>query len=585
MKDLVAYQIVNFLEKKGVEHIFGLCGHTVIAMLDALEDSKIKYISVRHEQIAAHAADGYARASGMKLPGVALVHLGPGMTNATTGVAEAGLDSIPLVVIAGDVPSYYYGKHPHQEVNMHADASQYEIYRPFVKRAWRVDFPEALPEILDKAFRLAVSGRPGPVLVSIPMDIFSEQIDVSLFQQRIDNLLSPAKPSLDEETAEQIVDLLAKAKLPAVYAGGGVIAAGACEELKELVEHFEMPVLYTLMGKGSLSDAHPLAVGMTGFWGTYFTNKMAREASAILALGTRMSEADCSSWYRDVTFNIPPTKLIHIDIDAQEIGRNYKTEIGAVADVKNALKVILKVAKEKYPKGFKRPEVISAIASYKQDFEKQREKFIKSDQYPMRPERILADLREVLPQDGYVVTDVGWNKNGVGQQFPIYVPGTFITPGGLCTMGYGPSAALGVKLARPDRKVVALIGDGAMGANPSPMATAAQYDIPVVWVVMNNAAFGTIALLEKSHYDTMFGTVFEKPTGEPYSPDFAAIANAYGIKGVRVNKADEFKKALKEALDSNKPCLIEVYMENAPVPTDGVWDINNIYKKRPSEFF
>ena len=190
-----------------------------------------------------------------------------------------------------------------------------------------------------------------------------------------------------------------------------------------------------------------------------------------------MSEADCSSWYRDVTFNIPPTKLIHIDIDAQEIGRNYKTEIGAVADVKNALKVILKVAKEKYPKGFKRPEVISAIASYKQDFEKQREKFIKSDQYPMRPERILADLREVLPQDGYVVTDVGWNKNGVGQQFPIYVPGTFITPGGLCTMGYGPSAALGVKLARPDRKVIALIGDGAMGANPSPMATAAQYDI------------------------------------------------------------------------------------------------------------
>ena len=265
-----------------------------------------------------------------------------------------------------------------------------------------------------------------------------------------------------------------------------------------------------------------------------------------------------------MTFNIPPTRLIHIDIDAQEIGRNYKTEIGAVADVKNALKVILNVAKEKYPKGFKRPEVISAIASYKQDFEKQREKFVKSDQYPMRPERILADLREVLPQDGYVVTDVGWNKNGVGQQFPIYVPGTFITPGGLCTMGYGPSAALGVKLARPDRKVVALIGDGAMGANPSPMATAAQYDIPVVWVVMNNAAFGTIACL-KSHYGFVWNGL-RKPAERALLPDFAAIANAYSIR-VRVSKADEFKGS-KGSPRHNKPCLIEVYMAH-PCP-DGV---------------
>ena len=185
-KDLVAFQLVKFLEARGVENIFGLCGHTVIGFLDALKESKIRYISVRHEQIAAHAADGYARGKDCKVPGVVMTHLGPGLTNATTGVAEAGLNSIPMVVIAGDVPSCYFGRHPHQEVNMHADASQYEIYRPFVKRAWRVDRPELLPEVMDKAFRLAVTGRPGPVLVSIPMDIFSMEIDTRFFEHRRD---------------------------------------------------------------------------------------------------------------------------------------------------------------------------------------------------------------------------------------------------------------------------------------------------------------------------------------------------------------------------------------------------------------
>ena len=197
----------------------------------------------------------------------------------------------------------------------------------------------------------------------------------------------------------------------------------------------------------------------------------------------------------------------------------------------------------------------------------------------MRPERILADLRAALPRDGYVVADVGWNKNGVGQQFPIYEPGTFVAPGGLCTMGYGPSAALGVKVAQPGRKVVALIGDGGMGANVSPLATAAEKNIAVVWVVMNNCAFGTIAGLEYQHYEHHFGTLFTR-NGEPYSPDFAAIARAYGIDGVTVESADAFKPALEKALASNKPCLIDVRMENAPVITAGCWNINDIYVKR-----
>lgn len=581
-KDLVAFQLVKFLEARGVEKIFGLCGHTVIGFLDALKDSSIQYISVRHEQIAAHAADGYARGKNCKVPGVVMTHLGPGLTNATTGVAEAGLNSIPMVVIAGDVPTCYFGRHPHQEVNMHADASQYEIYRPFVKRAWRVDRPELLPEVMDKAFRLAVTGRPGPVLVSVPMDIFSMEIDTRFFEARMNKLPELPKPGMDEATAEEIATLLAEAKNPVLYPGGGVISSGGAKALTELATHLEIPVLYTLMGKGSIPDNHPMAVGMTGFWGTEFNNTTAMNADVMMAIGTRLSEADSSSWYMGETFDVPPTKLIHIDINQEEIGRNFNTVIGAICDAKAALEAILAAAKKKYPYGVKRPEKTAAIAAAKAAYKETLVAAQNSPQFPMRPERILKDLREALPKDGYVVADVGWNKNGVGQQFDIYEPGTFVAPGGLCTMGYGPSAALGVKVANPDKKVVALIGDGGMGTNVSPFATGAMDNVAVVWVVMNNCAFGTIAGLERQHYDHQFGTLFMKD-GEPYSPDFAAIAEAYGIKGYQITKAEDFKPALEEALASNKPCVIDVRMENAPVVTWGCWNINDIYRKRGEE--
>src|SRR5512145_1494261 len=241
MKDLVSNQLVRYLEARGVEHIFGLCGHTNIAVLAALEKSKkIRFVNTRHEQIAAHMADGYARAT--KKAAVVLSHLSPGLTNACTGVANASLDSIPLVVIAGDVPTHYYGKHPHQEVNLHADASQYEIYRPFVKRAWRVDSPHLLPEILEKAFTLAESGRPGPVLVDVPMDIFSKEIDAALWKRVAGNTRALAKPSLDEETAEKIVRQLLDAKSPVMYVGGGILLAQAAEEMRALAEHLSLPV-------------------------------------------------------------------------------------------------------------------------------------------------------------------------------------------------------------------------------------------------------------------------------------------------------------------------------------------------------
>jgi acetolactate synthase-1/2/3 large subunit len=575
MKKIVAYQMVDYLERRGIEHIFGLCGHTVIGFLDALSHSKIRYISVRHEQIAAHAADGYARVN--KKASVLMCHLGPGMTNAATGVANAALDSIPMVVIAGDVPSYYYGKHPHQEVNMHCDGSQYDIYKPFVKRAWRIDKPELIPEIMDKAFRLAESGRPGPVLISVPMDMFSREMDTVHFERTYKDSAYTCKPTLSAATAEAIVQKLLDAKKPVVHIGGQVVLSEASEALLALIEYLDLPVTRSLMGQGAIPDSHPLHVGMTGFWGTDFVNGMTANADVILGLGTRFAEADSSSWYKGVTFNAETTTFMQIDMEPAEIGRNFPVEIGAVSDIKEALTAMLTAAKKLCPEGVKRSEMKASIAKYKAEFKASNVAISEDGRFPMTPQRILKDVREVFPEDGIIATDVGWNKNGVGQQFEITKPSTIIHPGGLATMGFGPAAILGIKLAAPDKKVITLVGDGGFGANPTVLATAVEQHIPVVWVVMNNSAFGTIAGLTASHYPHAFGTLFKTPDGESYSPNWAEVAAGYGVKSKRITSADEFKAAFEEALASNEPYLLDVPMENIPVPTDGIWNINDIY--------
>src|SRR5438067_5147898 len=568
---IAAYLLTEYLECIGVEVIFGLCGHTVIALLDALGKSRIRFVSTRHEQVAAHAADGYARASGK--PGVVLSHLGPGLTNACTGVANAALDSIPMVVIAGDVPSYYYGRHPHQEVNLHQDADQFQIYRPFCKRVYRVDRVTDLPRVMERAFHLCQAGRPGPVLVDVPMDLFSGDLPVDAFLQMP---AAMARPTIDRSVADHIVDALASAERPLLYAGGGVLSARATGELAAIAEALEVPVAHTLMGKGCLHADHPLLLGQSGFWGTPLSNEKCRTADLIVAIGTRLAEANSSSWNPRFTFAIPPTRLIHIDADEAEIGRNYPTELGASADAKLALAAVAEAARGRShrSRGRLREEIARGRKAFAANWDHQWS----SDQYPLRPERILAELRKAVPDDGFIVTDVGWNKNGVGQQFPITVPGTFITPSGLATMGFGPSAVLGVKMAHPGRAAVALIGDGGFSTNPSVIATAMEADLPVVWLVMDNAGFGTIAGLESMHYGSSFGCMFER-RGEPYRVDYAAMARACGARGVNVESAAALGPALREALASELPTVIQVPMENAPTPTPGHWDINDIYRK------
>ena len=582
-KKLVADLIVDYLERREVRYIFGLCGHTVIGMLDALnrnleKGGKLRYISNRHEAVASTAADGYARVT--HKASVVMCHLGPGITNVLTGVANAAFDSIPMVVFAGDVPSYYYGKHPHQEVNMHGDATQYRLLEPVCKRCWRVDDAEALPDILDKAFRLAESGRPGPVLIDMPMDIWSREIEEDLFARTYQDSHITVKPALDPACAKAIAKRLIEAKNPVIHAGGGILLAQASDELAALAEFLDIPISRTLMGQGCVSDLHPLMVGQTGFWGLAHTHAFTLGADVILALGTRFAEADSSSWYQGVTFDPSTTKFMQIDIDPTEIGRNYPVEIGAVADLKLALAQILEAAKAIKPEGIKRPGLREGIAKAKAEFKESVKAITEDLRFPMTPQRILKDVKEALPEDALIFTDVGWNKNGVAQQFTITIPGTVHHSSGLATMGFGASAVLGGKKAAPDKICIALIGDGGFGVNPTCMATAVEEGIACTWVVMNNMAFGTIAGLENANYKTKFGTTFHTPDGEAYSPNWAKVAEGYGVEAIRVNSAEEFAPAMKKAVEANKagrPFLVEAIMENIAVPTPGCWNINDIY--------
>lgn len=566
-----AEAMVAQLESYGVEYIFGLCGHTNIALLDALSRSSIRFVISRHEQTAAHAADGYARMSGK--PAVLLTHVGPGLTNAATGVMTAALDSVPMVVISGDIPSYFYGRHPHQEINLHADADQAAVFRPFVKRAWQVHHEQDLARFTERAFWTATSGRPGAVLLSVPMDHFSRPVRAPAYPLVSDRGL-PALPAL---VAERIAEALVGAQRPLVYLGGGLRRDTGLRALRQLVEHLDIPVAHSLMGKGAMPDEHPLVLGMPGFWGLEMTNEYTREADVVLALATRFAETDASSWDRRYTWQFPPNRLIQIDIDPAEIGRNYPVEIGAVADVNQAVEAIAGAVLARQAAPVSKPDLRERIRTARTSlFTASRERG-RSDQFPLRPERILTDLRAALPADAVLVTDVGWNKNGVAQCYELPPQGRFITPGGASTMGFGPAAAVGVQIAQPERTVVALVGDGGMSAQLPAVPMAVEQGAPVIFVVMNNRSHGTISDLQAANFGASFGCDFAGPDGTPYSPDFAAYGRACGADGYTVESADQLGVALREAVAARRPAVIDVPMVNEPVPTPGHWNIKDIY--------
>jgi acetolactate synthase-1/2/3 large subunit len=549
--------VIEVLKKEGIEHIFGECGHSVLAFLNAIRPSGIKFISFRHEQCATHAADAYARVTGK--PGVVLVHVGPGMLNATHGVASAAMDSIPLIVLAGDVQSYNFGKGPHQELKMYADGDQCSVYKPFVKRAWRVHDVKLTPSIICRAINIATSGRPGPVLISMPQDLAAQRVDVEIPDPSRWRPTGSRVPG-DEKEVEKAVELLVKAEQPMFFAGGGVLGSQASPELTQLAEYLGAPVATTVQGKTAIREDHLLSIGNTGFWGSIAANKVANQADVILAVGTRFAEIDCSFWDPKFTFRIPPAKLIHIDIDYEEIGRNYPVEVGIQGDAKAVLGQILRAVKQKAkPKEWKNSLRFKEIRELLEQQTAEKAKKSDSDSKPIEIARLLKEVRGLLPGDGIVVTDIGWSKSGVSQYLPLYTPGTHIAPGGMAGMGFGPAAAIGAKLGRPEKTVVAVVGDGAFSSTSSAVATAVEHGIKVIWLVLNNYGYCSVKMIQDQYFKEVFGTEHRvEQTGELYNPDFSKMAQAYGAIGERVEEPKEIRPALERAFKSDKPYVLDV---------------------------
>jgi acetolactate synthase-1/2/3 large subunit len=572
--------IIKCLEQEGVEYVFGEIGHTVAPLCDALYDSSIRYISARHEQVAAHAADAYARVS--HKPGVLLLHVGPGLTNGATGVANAAVDSVPMIVLAGDVPSYHFGKESFQELRLHSDASQFEIFKPFVKRAWRVHRADAIPDIMAHAFNVVLSGRPGPVLIDLPMDLSLERIDIEIPE------LAKRRPTGqhivgDLDAIAQAARLLVEAERPVIYADGLAMTQEAGPEIGALAEYLGIPVATTGVGKGLIPEDHPLAVGVTGMRGNGVAHELTKTADVLLAVGTTFPEVESSSWDREHVFLIPPTKLIHVDSEPQEIGKIYPVEVGIVGHSKATLAELLRQVKQLTPRrDWQTSPRIKEIEHKMAEWNAQFYEAYASDAVPIVPDRVVKEVRDVLPRDGIVVTDVGFNKYLAHQQMLFYEPQTLVSPGPFAPMGFGAPAALGAKLARPDKPVVALVGDGGFSAVESTLTTAVEYGIAPVWVVMNNYAYGVVVPIQKARYAArMIGTEFRDPQGKPYNPDFAAVARAHGMAGARVEKPGDFKPALEEALGSGKPYVLDVVTSvQAAAPMTGIWDMFFLHEVR-----
>jgi acetolactate synthase-1/2/3 large subunit len=565
-----AMYIAHCLKDEGVDKVFGQCGHTNYALIDSCHRLGIEYVSFRHEQQAVHAADAYFRVS-HKLA-VVNVHLSPGLTNALTGVATAGADGTPMVVISGNTPSYHHAREAHQQIRLHADASQADIFKPVCKRVWRVDDAKFLPDVMPRALSLAQTGRSGAVLVDVPMDVFSGavQAEVSTVARR------PAyrRPVGDAEGISAAAAMLSAAQRPVIFAGNGVTLSEAADELGELARLMQIPVATTLMGKGLFPESDALSVGTTGIWGTRAANETTRTADVILAVGTAFGEADCSSWRPEHTFAIPGSKLIQIDIDPGEIGKSYPVDVGIVGDAKATLRALIERLAAGPRSAASARVQADAVATRKRDWLAELTTSQHDAGTPIHPARLLRELSEAAPDDAVFVTDVGWNKNGAGQQLQVNRQRSFITSGGMATMGFSPGAAIGAKLGAPERKVIGLVGDGGLTSVMGALATAVELNVPVLWVLFNNFCFSTIQTVGSTFFANTYGTQFTRPDGQAYNPDFMLMAKSFGIDSMLVTSPQELGASLRHALAQNRPFLLEVRTRgDLPMPRTGFWDI------------
>jgi acetolactate synthase-1/2/3 large subunit len=528
-----AKALIESLKKQKVEVIFGIPGGSVLPIYDVLYDSDIRHILMRHEQCAAHAADGYARASGRV--GVCMATSGPGATNLVTGIANAYMDSSPVIAFTGNVPRAFIGKDAFQETDIVG------VTTPITKCNFQIASAKEIHKIVKTAFYVASTGRPGPVLVDLPKDTQTEVGNIE-FDNGIS--LRGYKPNIEPHPLqiEKAVKLLIQAERPVIVAGGGVITSGASEELLALAELLVAPVSTTLMGKGCVPENHPLSLGMLGMHGTITANKIVSEADVLLAVGMRFTDRSTGkveTFCRDA-------KIIHVDIDSAEIGKNIRPHVPIVADAKLALKAIQSRLVKSFPKK-ERSTWMSRI----QEQKKQQAEMENKD--GMTPTHLLIELRKILPENAIIATEVGQNQMWAALYFKSYKPRTFISSGGLGTMGFGFPASLGAKVACPNVPVVDIAGDGSFIMTEQDLASSVACKIPVTVIVLNNSVLGMVAQWQRMFYDRRYSAI---DVGK--NPDFVKLAEAYGAQGVHVSSPEEFAIAVKAAIKSDITTVVDV---------------------------
>lgn len=528
--------LVDALVYEGVDTIFGYPGGAVLHIYDELWRARdcINHYLVRHEQGAVHMAEGYARATGRV--GVVLVTSGPGATNAVTGIANAYMDSTPLVVITGQVPKHLIGTDAFQEVDTVG------ITRPCVKHNYLVRDVRDLAGVVREAFYLARSGRPGPVVIDIPKDVSAARANHS----RLDHVgfpFSAAPPPIDRKAAERAMTAIFDAQRPVIYAGGGIANSGADEALRVFAEALRLPVAPTLMGLGGFPSSHPLCLGMLGMHGTYAANMAVAECDLLIALGVRFDDRVTGKL---ATF-APHARIIHVDIDPANIGKNVAPSLALAADVKQALELFIGLVGER------------SFASLEPWWDRirawQRSQPLRfsSSQNQIKPQSVIRELHRLTKGDAIITTDVGQHQMWVAQFYPFTKTRQLITSGGLGTMGFGLPAAIGAQLARPNELVVAVVGDGGFQMTNQELATAVQYELPVKIVVMNNGYLGMVRQWQEMFYDRTYSEV-----DISVAPDFVKLAEAYGAAGFRAERPGELQHALSAALGHKGVAVVDV---------------------------
>lgn len=537
MKISGAEIIIESLKREGVKHIFGYPGGVVLNIFDALYENKdIQLILTRHEQGAIHAADGYARATGKA--GVALVTSGPGATNTVTGIATASMDSIPLVVFSGQVPTMLIGNDAFQEADIVG------ITRPCTKYNYLVKDVNDLSRIIKEAFHIATTGRPGPVLIDLPKDVTSGKTEFTW--PELD--MRSYKPTYEGNKwmITQAAHTIAKAKKPVIIAGGGVISSGAHKELRELVEHTEVPVTMTLMGLGGFPGTHVLSLGMLGMHGTYYANKAIQESDVLIAIGMRFDDRVTGK----VEAFAPHAKIVHIDIDPTSIRKNIRVDVPIVGDVKRVLTVMNKVLKEEVKEQW--AEVRKAWLKQVEDWKAERPMTYTWSDELIKPQFVVEKIYELTKGDAIICTEVGQNQMWAAQFYKYDKPRTWLSSGGLGTMGYGFPAAIGAQLAFPNKLVVDIAGDGSIQMNIQELATAVINKLPVKVAILNNRYLGMVRQWQELFYSERYS----------YShldvvPDFVEIAHAYTAVGLRATKPSEVEPVLKEAFRIHRPVFMD----------------------------